>query len=317
MTTRRTFIAGLGGAAAWPIGARAQSERRVQRIGVLMPFASSDQQYKARVGAFIQALQTLGRIEGRNVQIEYRASAGEPDELRRYATELVGLSPAVILTTGVSTVMPLQQATRTIPIVFVVVPDPVGAGIVESLGRPGGNLTGFTTFEYGLSGKWLELLKEVAPVVKRVAVLRNATVSAGIGQLAAIQSVAPSLGVELTPMNVRDGAEIERAVSAFAGTPERGLIVTGSALAASHLDLLVRLMAEHDLHTSWRNAVERSGLEGEVIPHTLRHSRATRLMQVGSDPFEAAGSLGMSVQTLLRTYGHHHPDFQKNVADVR
>ena len=244
---RREFIAGLGSAAAWPIAARAQSERRVQRIGVLMPFASSDQQYKARVGAFIQALQTLGRIEGRNVQIEYRASAGEPDELRRYATELVGLSPTVILATGVSTVMPLQQATRTIPIVFVVFPDPVGAGIVESLGRPGGNLTGFTTFEYGLSGKWLELLKEIAPVVKRVAVLRNAAVSAGIGQFAAIQSVAPSLGVELTPMNVRDGAEIERAVSAFAGTPERGLIVTGSALAASHLDLLVRLMAEHKL----------------------------------------------------------------------
>ena len=216
-----------------------------------MPFASSDQQYKARVGAFIQALQTLGRIEGRNVQIEYRASAGEPDELRRYATELVELSPTVILATGVSTVMPLQQATRTIPIVFVVVPDP-GRGwyrrLRESLGRPGGNLTGFTTFKYDLSGKWLELLEEIAPVVKRVAVLRNAAVSAGIGQFAAIQSVAPSLGVELTP-NERPRWSGNRACRlSFRGHARKRLNRKWQRFGGVHTHhLLVRLMAEHKL----------------------------------------------------------------------
>ncbi len=212
-----------------------------------MPFTGDDPAYKARIGAFLEGLQKLGRIDGRNVQIEYRASAGNSDEIRKYATELVARAPDVILATGVSTVVPLQQATRDIPIVFAVVPDPVGAGIVDSLARPGGNVTGFSAFEYGLSGKWLELLKEVAPYVTRVAVLRNAAISAGIGQFAAIQTVAPSLGVELTAMNVRDTGEIERAVSAFARTPNGGLIVTGSALVASHVDLLVTLTAEQKL----------------------------------------------------------------------
>jgi putative tryptophan/tyrosine transport system substrate-binding protein len=244
---RRALLALLSGAVAWPFAARAQSEARMRRIGVLMPFAMDDPQYKVRIGAFLQGLEKLDRIDGRNVHIEYRASAGNNDQIRQYVTELVALAPDVILATGVSTVVPLQQATRDVPIVFAVVPDPVGAGIVDSLARPGGNVTGFSAFEYGVSGKWLELLKQIAPLVTRVAVLRNAAISAGIGQFAAIQSVAPSLGVELTPMNVRDAAEIEHAVSTFARTPNGGLIVTGSALVASHRDLLVALTAEHKL----------------------------------------------------------------------
>jgi putative tryptophan/tyrosine transport system substrate-binding protein len=244
---RRTFIAGLGSAVAWPVVARAQQPERMRRIGVLMPFATGDPQYQARIGAFLQGLVALGWIDGRNVRIEYRASTGDTDELRKYATEMVAAEPDVILATGVSTVGPLQHATRTVPIVFAVVPDPVGAGIVDSLARPGGNVTGFSAFEYGSSGKWLQLLKEIAPRVKRAAVLRNAAISARIGQFAAIQSMAPSVGVELTPMNVRDASEIERAIAAFAGTPDGGLIVTGSALVAARRDLLVALTARYKL----------------------------------------------------------------------
>jgi putative tryptophan/tyrosine transport system substrate-binding protein len=178
---RREFVSLLGGAAAWPVAARAQQGGRARRIGVLMPFAAGSPQYQARVTAFLRGLQELGLVDGRNLRIEYRASAGDTDEIRRYAAELVALAPDVILGTGVSTVGPLQQATRTVPIVFAVVPDPVGAGMVDSLARPGGNVTGFTSLEYGLSGKWLELLKEIAPRVTRAAVLRNAAISAGIG----------------------------------------------------------------------------------------------------------------------------------------
>jgi putative ABC transport system substrate-binding protein len=196
----------------------------------------------------VQGLSQLGWFDGRNMRIEYRASTGNnADEIRKYATELVTLAPDVILATGVSTVGPLQQATHTIPIVFAVVPDPVGAGIVDSLARPGGNVTGFSTYEYGVSGKWLELLKEIVPRVMRVGVLRNPAISAGIGQFAAIQSVAPALGVELTPMNVRDASEIEHAIVAFAQAPNGGLIVTGSALVAAHRDLLITLTARYKL----------------------------------------------------------------------
>jgi putative ABC transport system substrate-binding protein len=238
---RRDLIALLGSTAAtWPVRARAQQQERVRRIGVLMPFAVASAQYQARISAFLLGLRELGWIDGRNIQIEYRASTGSPEEIRKHATELVGLGPDVILATGVSTVGPLQQVTSAVPIVFAVVPDPVGAGIVDSLARRGGNVTGFSNFEYGLSGKWLELLKEVSPGVTRAAVLRNAAISAGIGQ-AAMQSVAPSLGVELTPMNVRDASEIERAITGFSRTPNAGLIVTGSALVATHRDLVVTL----------------------------------------------------------------------------
>jgi putative tryptophan/tyrosine transport system substrate-binding protein len=246
--TRRKLIALVGSTAvSWPLGARAQQPERMRRIGVLLPFAIGSPQYQARVGAFLQRFTELGWTDGRNVQIEYRASTGNPDEIRKYATELVALAPDAILATGVSTVGPLQQVTSVVPIVFAVVPDPVGAGIVDSLARPGGNVTGFTTFEYGLSGKWLELLKEVAPRLTRAAVLRNAAISAGIGQFAAIQSVAPPLGVELRPMNVRDASEIERSITEFSRAPNAGLIVTGSALVAAHRELLITLAAKHKI----------------------------------------------------------------------
>jgi putative ABC transport system substrate-binding protein len=245
---RREFITLLVGAAAcWPLDLRAQQPGQLRRIGVLMPFAASNPVYQVRIAAFLQGLEKLGRVDGRNVRIEYRASAGGTEEIRKYAAELVALAPDVIFATGASTVVPLQQATRSVPIVFVLVPDPVGAGVVESLARPGGNTTGFGSFEYGLSGKWLEILKEIVPQVTRVAVLRDPAISAGIGQFAAIQSIAPSHGVDLTPMNVRDAAEIERAMATFAQTPNGGVIVTGSALAAAHRDLLVALMAQHKL----------------------------------------------------------------------
>jgi putative tryptophan/tyrosine transport system substrate-binding protein len=244
---RREFITLLGGAAAcWSLDLRAQPGE-LRRIGVLMPFAASNPVYQVRIAAFLQGLEKLGRVDGRNVRIEYRASAGGTEEIRKYAAELVALAPDVIFATGASTVVPLQQATRSVPIVFVLVPDPVGAGVVESLARPGGNTSGFGSFEYGLSGKWLEILKEIVPQVTRVAVLRDPAISAGIGQFAAIQSIAPSHGVDLTPMNVRDASEIERAIAAFAQTPNGGVIVTGSALAAAHRDLLVALMAQHKL----------------------------------------------------------------------
>jgi putative tryptophan/tyrosine transport system substrate-binding protein len=219
---RRELIKLFGIAAVGSAAARAQPKATTgfHRIGVLMPFAADDPIYKARIAAFVSGLEELGRIDGRNVHIECRASAGSSDEIRRYASELIAIGPDVILATGVSTVVPLQQATHDIPIVFAVVPDPVGAGVVDSLARPGGNVTGFSAFEYGLSGKWLELSKEIVPSVARVAVLRNAAISAGIGQFAAIQTIAPTMGVELTPMNVRDAGEIQRrAFSAFARTP--------------------------------------------------------------------------------------------------
>jgi putative tryptophan/tyrosine transport system substrate-binding protein len=245
---RREFITLLGGAAAaWPLTARAQQGERMRRIGVLMPIAADDPEGQTRIAAFQQGLQQLGWTDGRNVRIETRWSRGNADDIRKYAAELATLSPDVILATGSNTMGPLLQATRAVPIVFVTVPDPVGAGFVDSLARPGGNATGFTAFEYGLSGKWLELLKEIAPGVTRAAVIRDPAITAGIGQFAAIQSMAPSIGVEVNPVNVRDAGEIERAVTAFARAPNSGLIVTGSALAVAHRDLIVMLAARHKL----------------------------------------------------------------------
>jgi putative ABC transport system substrate-binding protein len=245
---RREFITLLGGAAvAWPLAARAQQGERMRRIGVFMNLASDDAEGQARNAAFLQGLQQSGWTVSRNVQIDYRWSAGDAELFRRHAAELAVLAPDVILATGSATVGPLLQATRTVPIVFVQVPDPVGAGFVESLARPGGNATGFTIFEYGISGKWLELLKEIAPSVTRVAVLRDPAIAAGAGQLGAIQSVAPSLGVELRPLGVRDAGEIERSVTAFARSSNGGLIVTGSTLALVHRDLITTLAARHRL----------------------------------------------------------------------
>ena len=253
---RREFITLIGGAAAaWPLGARAQQPERMRRVGVLNTLAADDGMGQARNGVFLQGLQQAGWTIGRNVQIETRWAAGDADRLRTYAAELVALAPDVILVTGNAGAAPLLQATRTVPIVFVIVPDPVGAGFVDSLARPGGNATGFTSFEYGLSAKWLELLKEIAPGVKRVGVLRDPALAAGPAQFAAIQSVAPTLGVELNPVNVRDVAEIERAIGAFVRAANGGLIVTGSALVAVHRHQIIALAARHKLPAVY---VERS-----------------------------------------------------------
>ena len=245
---RREFITFLGGAAAgWPFAARAQQPERLRRIGVLSPLAADDPQAQARLTAFLQGLAQLGWTVERNVRIDYRWSAGNDANTRKYAAELATLAPDVILTSGAAAVAPLLQATRSVPIVFVIVPDPVGAGFVDSLARPGGNATGFTAVEYGFSGKWLELLKQIAPAMTRAAVIRDPAITAGIGMFGAIQSAAPSLGVEVSPINVRDAAEIERAIAGFARAPNGGLIVTASALAAVHRDLIITLAARHKL----------------------------------------------------------------------
>ena len=245
---RREFIMLLGGAAAaWPLAARAQQGGRMRRVGVLQNLASDDPAEQARLMAFGQGLQELGWTIGQNVRIENRWSAGDPDRIRRNTEEMVALAPDVILASGNAGVAPLLQATRTVPVVFVIVPDPVGAGFVDSLARPGGNATGFIAYEYGLSGKWLEVLKEIAPGVTRAAVIRDPALASGPGQFAAIQSIAPSLGVEVSPVNVRDAGEIERAITAFAHSPNGGLIVTGSALVGIHRHLIIALAARHKL----------------------------------------------------------------------
>jgi len=244
---RREFIVQLGSvAASWPLVARAQQRDGVRRIGVLMS-APDDPEGQARFAAFRQGLQKLGWSEGINLQLDIRWTAGNADLERRYAAELVALTPDVILATASPTVAALQAATRTVPVVFANAVDPVGAGFVDSLPRPGGNATGFVLFDYGISAKWLELLKEIAPHVRRVAVLRDPAIAAGTGQFGAIQSVAPSFGVELTPVNVRDPGEIERVVSAFARSLNGGLIVTASPLATLHRNLIVTLAARHKL----------------------------------------------------------------------
>ena len=244
---RRKFLATLGGAVAWPLGARAEQRKPMRRVGVLMPFAANDPQVQTRNAAFLQGLQQLGWTVGDNIQIDYRWSGGNEDDTRKYAAELVALAPDVIFTSGSAAVGPLQRATRTVPIVFAGVPDPVGAGFVDSLARPGGNITGFAAYEYGLGAKWLELLKQTAPSVTRVAVLRDPTIPAGIGLWGAILSVSPAFGVELRPIDVRDAGEIERALTAFAGSPNGGLIVAGSAGAVLHRDLIIALAARHRL----------------------------------------------------------------------
>jgi putative ABC transport system substrate-binding protein len=246
-TRRREFITLLGGTAAWPLAARAQRSERMRRIGVLMNTAADDTVFQIRIGAFLQGLALLGWTIGRNVRIEIRWSGGKADDARRYAAELVAFAPDVILAHGVSTVRPLLQATRTVPIVFPIASDPVGMGLVDSLARPGGNATGFMSFEYTLSGKWLELLKEIAPSVTRVAVLQDPTQGGGASAFAVIQAVAPSLGVEVTPVNQRDAPEVERAVADFARTSNGGLIVTGSALSNVHHKLIIALAAQHKL----------------------------------------------------------------------
>jgi putative ABC transport system substrate-binding protein len=244
---RREFITLLGGAAAaWPLAARAQQGERMRRIGVLMNTEENPDQQSSLV-AFLQGLQQLGWTDGRNVRIDTRWGGGDASSIRRNAEDMVALAPDVIVATGNASMGPLLQATRTVPIIFNNVADPVGAGFVDSLARPGGNVTGFLQFEYSLSGKWLELLKQIAPQVTRAAVLRDPAITAGVGQFAIIQSVAPSVGVDVSAINMRDAGEIERAITAFAGSPNSGLILTASALAVVHRELIIALAARHKL----------------------------------------------------------------------
>jgi ABC-type uncharacterized transport system substrate-binding protein len=248
MIRRREFITLLGGAAAaWPPAARAQQAGNKRRVGVLMNRAADDPEGQARLVAFQQALQQLGWSDGRNMWMDIRWGENDIDRERRYAAELVALAPDVILAGGGVSVAALQHVTRTLPIVFAVVGDPVGIGLVDSLARPGGNVTGFMNFEYSLSGKWLELLKQTAPRVTRAAVLRNPAIPAGIGQFSVIQAVAPSLGVDVSPIGVHDLGEIERAVAAFGRAADGGLIVTTSALVSVPRDRIIALAARHKL----------------------------------------------------------------------
>ena len=245
---RREFITALGGAAAaWPLAARAQQGDRVRRIGVLLPATADNSQYQAWVGAFLQELALLGWTIGRNVRIDTSWATANAAEVRRHAAELAALAPDVILAHGGGPVAALLQATRTVPIVFPIAGDPVGAGLVDSLARPGGNATGFMIYEFSLAGKWLELLKQIAPGVTRVGVLRDTAQGAGTSLFAAIQTAAPSLGVEVNPINMRDAGEIERAVAAFARASNGGLIVPGSGPAVTHRDLIITLAARHKL----------------------------------------------------------------------
>src|SRR4051812_15980530 len=244
---RREFIILLGGAATcFPLQARAQQPDRVRRIAILSAGAD-DSSRQARTEAFLKGLQQAGWNDGRNLRIDYRSGLGDAANMRIYAAELVALAPDVILVTGTAAMAPMLQATSTIPVVFANVADPVGAGFVDSLARPGGNATGFMQFEYSLAGKWPELLREIAPNVKRAAVLRDAAISSGVGQFAVIQAVAPSLGIEVSPINVLDAREIERSIVSFARFPNGGLIVTASALSNVHRDLITSLAARHKL----------------------------------------------------------------------
>jgi putative ABC transport system substrate-binding protein len=283
---RRTFVTLFGGVAAgWPLVARAQQGERMRRVGVLLPATADDAAMQARVGAFLQGLGQLGWAIGRNVRIDTRWATADPAEIRRHAAELAALAPDVIVAHAATTVGPLLQATRTVPVVFPAVVDPVGAGFVDSLARPGGNATGFMNFEYSISGKWLELLKQIAPGLTRVAVLRNAATPSGPGQFAAIQAVAPSLRVEVNAVNVRDAGEIERAVVGFARTPDGGLIVTASPAAQVHHELIISLAARHKLPA--------------VYPFRY-HAAAGGLMSYGPDQIDQYRQAAGYVDRILK-----------------
>jgi putative ABC transport system substrate-binding protein len=276
---RREFIALLGraAAAAWPLAAQAQQPERMRLIGVFQGLAANDPEGKVRYAAFQQGLQQLGWIDGHNVRIDRRWGEGKADLMRRQAAELVALTPDVILTTGGDATERVLQATRTVPVVFAIVPDPVGAGLVKRLSRPGGNATGFMQFEYSLSGKWLELLKQIAPSVNRAAVFRDPAISAGIGQFAVIQSVAPSVGAEVSPINTNDAvSDIELAVSDFAREPNSGLIATASASAITQRELIVWLAARHKLPAVYfhRDFVSSGGLISYGADFTEMYRRA-------------------------------------------
>jgi ABC-type uncharacterized transport system substrate-binding protein len=259
---RREFITLLGGAAAWPVAARAQQRERIRRVGVLLPAFSDDPLWQARLGAFLQGLAIFGWGIGHNLRIETRWATPNTPDIRRHSAELAALAPDVILAGGGSGVGPLLEATRTVPVVFTVVNDPVGAGYVDNLARPSGNATGFMSFEFSLSAKWLELLKQMAPGLMRVAVLRDARQSFAMSSFAAVQTVAPSLGVEVIPINMRDAGEIEQSVASFARSPNGGLIPMASAATLHHRDLILTLTSRHTLPAIYwdRSFVDAGGL---------------------------------------------------------
>jgi putative ABC transport system substrate-binding protein len=318
---RREFITLVGGATAWPLTARAQQPERMRRVGVLMNLGPDDAEGQARLAALLQGLQERGWAVGRNLRIEVRWGAGDAERLRRQAAELIALEPDVLFASGIPAATPLLHATRTVPIVFAQVVDPVGAGLVASLAHPGGNATGLTILEYGFSGKWVEILKEISPAVTRVAVLRDAGTSSGIGQLGAIASVASSYGMELTPVGINDAGEIERGVTAFAGTPNGGLIVTGNTLTMVHRQLILTLAARHRLPAVYGLPlfVENGGLisygPDSIDPHRRAADYVDRILR-GEKPadlpvqaptkfelainLKTAKALGISIpQTLL------------------
>jgi len=304
MIRRREFITLIGGSAAWPIAARAQQGERMRRIGVLLRAAADSPEFQARVGAFLQALGLLGWTIGRNVRIDTRWAGVEAADIRRQATELAALAPDVILAHGNQAVAPLLQATRTVPIVYPVAGDPVGAGYAGNLARPGGNATGFMTTEFSMGAKWLELLKQIAPSVARVAVLRDATQGAGTSQFAGIQTAAPSLRTEVTPVNVRDAGEIERAVAAFARTPNGGMIVLAGGGVQIHRGLIITLAARHNLPAVYaeRSFVDAGGLISYGANQIDQYRRAAgyvdRILK-GEKPAD------LPVQAPRRTGGIH------------
>jgi putative tryptophan/tyrosine transport system substrate-binding protein len=244
---RRDFIRLLGVMAVWPLAVQAQQSERMRRIGVLSPWPASDSEGQSRVTAFVQALQQFGWVDGQNIRIEYRLGDGKTETMRKHAAELAAFAPDVILASSSVALAPMLEATRTVPIVFAGIADPVAAGYVESLARPGGNATGFTVYEYSISSKWLELLKQIAPGVTRVAVIRESGIAAGPGLFGAIQAVAPSFGVEVRPVDVRDADQLERAITAFAQGANGGMIVSGSPGQSAHRHLIATLAARHKL----------------------------------------------------------------------
>lgn len=273
---RREFITLVVGAAGWPLAVHAQQPERMRRVGVLLAPAADDPDALARVAAFTQGLQQAGWSIGQNLRIDIRWGAGSSDNIRKHAAELVALAPDVVLVGGAGTLAALQQASRSVPTVFVQVIDPVAGGFIDNMAQPGGNATGFTTYEFGMSAKWLELLKEFAPRVTRVAVLRDPTLPGGIGQLAAIQSVAPNFGVVLSPVNVRNASEIERAVAAFARTLNSGLIMTGGPLTNIHRKLIAELAVRHRLPLICANRIHvtAGGLASYGVDFIDQHRRA-------------------------------------------
>ena len=317
---RRKFITLIGGAATWPLAASAQQPEQVRRIGVLMNRAANDPDGEARAVAFEQSLQQLGWTNGRNVRIDIRWGEDEADRERRFAAELVALTPDIILASGTLSVAALQNVTRTVPIVFAAATDPVGAGFVDSLARPGGNITGFMNNEYSISGKWLELLKQIAPGVTRVAVLRDTAIASGIAEFGVIQGVAQSLGMEVSPVSVRDAGEIERAITAFGRSANGGLILTPNASVSVHRDLIIKLAAKYKLPSvyPYRYMVVAGGLASyapniidqfrraaEYVDRILKGEKAAELPVQAPTKFElvvnlkTAKALGLTVPASL------------------